>query len=261
VLEELGMHRHLCIAFIATLVLVGCDKGSKDSGKDPASAKPGSAAPVTDKAAPPAAPVAAPAPAPAPTPAPAPVKPAEPAQPVEDKVLALGVLDLEMVEHGKLFILHDEAYELAFPIKPAVQASDQVTPSGVKLHAASALATNDSDIYGLFVIPIPKGVPYDVKKGLNGARDGALKNINAKLVSEINTTFGGLKGRKATGAATLAGKDLKLDLYLAYDKAHHTMIGLFIATTQAAMPKEAGDFIASFKVNPDGEAPPAGNGT
>ena len=90
------MHRHLCIAFIATLVLVGCDKGSKDSSKDPASAKPGSAAPVADKAAPPTADKAAPpaVAAPAPAPTPAPIKPAEPAQPVDDKVLALGVLDL-----------------------------------------------------------------------------------------------------------------------------------------------------------------------
>lgn len=31
--------------------------------------------------------------------------------------------------------------------------------------AASALATNDSELYGLFVIPVPKSVPYEIQKG------------------------------------------------------------------------------------------------
>jgi hypothetical protein len=245
------MRRYLWIGLIATLASVGCDKPSKDSNEGPASVKPGPAAPVSDKATPPVPT----------TPDPAPVKPGEPATHVGGRGGATGVLDLELVEHGKLFVLRDEAYEIAFPIIPQVEGRDQVAPSGAKLHTASVVASNDSDIYGLLLIPVPQGVPYEIEKGLTGTRDDTLKNINAKLVSETQTTFGGLQGRKATGRAEAGGKDLQIDFYFAYDKSHHTMIGLLVATAQAAPPKEATDFIASFKVNPDGHAPPAGNGT
>jgi len=245
------MRRSMWIGLIATLAFVGCDKRSEDSNKGPASVKPGPAAPVSDKAAPPAST----------TPAPAPVKPGEPATHVGDGVGATGVLDLELVEHGKQFVLRDEAYEIAFPIKPLVEGGDQVAPNGAKLHTANAVASNDSDIYGLLMIPVPIGVPYEIEGVLTGARDDTLKNINAKLVSETQTTFGGLQGRKAIGRTEVGGKELHIDLYLAYDKSHHTTIGLLVATTQATPPKEVMDFIASFKVNPDGQAPPAGNGT
>jgi hypothetical protein len=245
------MCRYLWIGLIATFAFVGCDKRSEDSNKGPESVKLGPAAPVSDKAVPPA---------PA-TPDPVPVKPGEAATHVAGRGGATGVLDLELVEHGKLFVLRDEAYEISFPIKPLIEGSDQVAPSGAKLHTASVVASNDSEIYGLLLIPVPKGIPYDIEKGLTGARDDALKNINAKLVSETPTPFGGLQGRKATGRAEVGGKDLQIDFYFAYDKYHHTMIGLLVATTQAAPPKEVANFIASFKVNPDGQAPPAGNGT
>jgi hypothetical protein len=80
--------------------------------------------------------------------APGPTKPGEPATPDQDQVFGVGVVDLELVERGKLFVVRDEAYEIALPLKPRVEGGDQVAPSGVKQHTAMALAARDHEVYG-----------------------------------------------------------------------------------------------------------------
>ena len=224
---------------VATVALVAC-KDSKDQGASPAS-PPGSA-----KVAAPATPAAPPPPA-------AKVDPPKPSAPVVTKT---GVADFELVEHDGVFTVRDDSYEITFPIRPTVNASTETSPTGVDVKTASALVDNEpDDIYGAFWILLPKGVPYDVEGGTNGARDGMLKNINGKLVDEKPFSLSGLAGRKVTATAMAGGNKMNIELYLAWDEGHRVMTGLFVAGVHTPTAAQKA-YAASFKVNAKGKAPP-----
>src|ERR1700749_3411278 len=117
-----------------------------------------------------------------------------------------GALDLDLTQKGSAYVLRDDSYEITFPNKPEVTATD--TPAnGTTFKNASAIYESGTDVYGFFMVPIPKGVPYDVKKGIDGARDGALQNVNGKIVKEDDAVVGGLKGRHTLGKANIQGTD------------------------------------------------------
>jgi hypothetical protein len=205
--------------------------------------------------APPAAPkVAAPAPAPA---APKPV----PIDAAPDVTVATGALDFELVKRTGSFTLRDAAYELTFTNEPSVTEAKQDAPSGVKLKTLSAMASlGDTDAYGLFMIPIPKNVPYNIEQGMRQARDGAFNNVGVKMVSDVAATVGGIPGRKSIGKGTVSGISVTLELQIVFDKPHHTLLGLIAVTGAKDFPAATTAFLASLQIKP-GEAPPAGDGT
>lgn len=167
-----------------------------------------------------------------------------------------GALDLELTERGKSFVLSDPAYEVSFPAKPNVTQDTAPSPAGT-LTTGSAMYANGNTVYGFFMIPIPKGVDYDAKKGMDGARDGALTNVNAKIVREEAINLGGLKGRHTIAAAQFEGAKLRVELQMAWDDRHRVLVALFTANdTKEITPTELA-FFASFKVNPAGKAPPS----
>jgi hypothetical protein len=241
----------LRITLITVLTLTACskDKPQPAPAPTPGSAATGKSVTATAmEATQPAGQVAKPA------------DPPLPKQPELPKVTKTGVLDFELAEADGHFVLRDDAYELTFPFKPDVEGGDQVAPSGAKLHIASGLAEKGNDIFGFFIIPVPKNVPYDVDKGLKGARDGALAKINGKLETETATKMDSLKGRKSIATASVGGQSLHVEMVLAFDKDRHTVLGMFTTTGGATATAAGNDFIGSFKVK-TGKGPDAGDGT
>ena len=174
------------------------------------------------------------------------------------KATSLKVLDLEIVDRGGgKFTVRDDAYSLTFPGKPDASVSPQQAPNGQPLEPASVMVATNDDVYGFFMMPIPKELPYDVKVGMDAARDGAFGNVQGKVTKEITTTLGGLTGRKSVGTANFGGKNVTIELTMAWDAGHHTLVSCFTATTAAATTQADKDFIASFTVNPKGKNPPS----
>ena len=80
------------------------------------------------------------------------------------------------------------------------------------------------------------------------------------MTSDKDFDVGGLAGRQAVGKASLKGTDMRIELRLAFDKPHNTMIGLMALTKSEDLDAEVRGFLKSFMVKP-GDAPPAGDGT
>jgi hypothetical protein len=178
---------------------------------------------------------------------------ADPAKPADSggpaKVTPTGVLGLEIAEQGGLFTLRDSAYRVTFPSKPAIEKSDSVAPDGTKLPGAVATATIGADQgYGMILLRIPKGVRYDAKKGLKAARDGMIRQLGAKLLTDTATTIGGIPGRRSVASVTIENKPLTLELQFAYDKKRSSVFGLYSATPAGAPSPAALAFFSSFGI-------------
>jgi hypothetical protein len=175
----------------------------------------------------------------------------------ETKTTKTNVADFELTEQNGKFLLHDDSYDIVFPIKPQLASSTETSPTGAKVPTVTALAERGTDeIYGLFLLLVPSNVPYDVDVGTKGARDGVLKNTNGKLLSEKSETFGGLSGKMDVASATMQGLTLYIELHLAWDPTHRVMIGAFVAHKGSAPTEADKAFVSSFKVNPKGKATP-----
>ncbi len=230
---------HLRIAFIAALAFAaGCDKDKGKSADVAATAD--KTAPATPGVKPKTDDPAKPAPTPATPP----------------KVTKTSALDLELVEQdGGKYTVRDEAYEVTFPVKPEVTGGVQPAPNGMNLRTATAMGQkSNTEAYAFFLIPIPKDVDYNVQVGLDGARDGAIKNINGTLISEVEAQVGGLKGRKVIASTEMGGQKLYLQMHYAWDPDHKTMVGMFVTGESQTLPD---DFAKTLKVNPKGKAPPS----
>ncbi len=178
-----------------------------------------------------------------------------------ERVKPAGALDFELVEKVGSYTLRDKAYEATFQSTPKIQPQDQVAASGIHLHGLMAIASiGELEAYGLIVLPIPSNVPYDIPKGLHDARDGMFNAMNAKMTKDQPFKVGGLDGSQAIGTTTLQGTPMRIELRIAFDKPHNTMVGLMALTKSEDLGSEVGGFLNSFLVKP-GDAPPAGDGT
>jgi hypothetical protein len=231
------MSRFMIVSLFALIATTGCDSKTSGPGKSKSD-------PAVAKLAVPDARVLAVAP-----------------DAAADVTLQTGALDFELVEHAGTFTLRDAAYELTFSHKPEVTEAKQDAPSGVKLKTMTAMASfGQIDAYGLFLLPIPKNVPYNVEQGIRKARDGAFNGVGVKMISDVAMTVGGIPGRKATATGVVSGINVTVELRIAFDKPHHTMIGLMALTGSPEFPAATAAFLSSLQIKP-GEAPPAGDGT
>jgi hypothetical protein len=181
-------------------------------------------------------------------------KPAPPTAPAA----APAVLDLEVVPNGALTTVRDAAYTIDFPWAPELRSVDSALPSGAKLVGAIGLGMGGARGAGMMMLPVPKDMSYDAKVGLTAARDGILEAITGTIVSDKPGKLGGLPGRAVRAKAVLGHKPYRVDLLLAWDATHHTMVGLYtMAPAESTLDRAPLDaFFASFKVKP-GAAPPA----
>ncbi|PSB04798.1 serine/threonine-protein kinase [Merismopedia glauca] len=105
----------------------------------------------------------------------------------------------------------DGSYSADFPAKPQEQKRN-VKSAGKEVNFTLVNYQDQPNkrFYATAVsnIPLPPGTKFDVEKGLDGARDNALKSGNAKLIKETKISLNGYQGRELTmqGEGTLVAK-------------------------------------------------------
>ena len=204
-------------AFVLALSLLSaCDK--KEGGGGFGSPPPAEPVAKGDPAkADPAKPAVAPAEA---------AKEAEP-PPAPKPIMATGVLDLDMQEVPGGWKIITPRYTQFFASKPNVARQDAQTPFGDTIPGAVAMFEGNDRFGGLIYIPIPKDIPYDVKKGLKGARDGMLGMFEGKYDAKDEvTTLGGLEANHVTAEGSREGHRFHVEAWIAYDPVGRTVYGL-----------------------------------
>ena len=162
-----------------------------------------------------------------------------------------GVLDLTLLDQGQgTFRLQNSKYQVTFPAKPTVSAQDSVA-KGITIKGALAIQTTDGAGNlgnGFMMVPIPAGVPYDAKAGLNAARDSILKSVKGKVVKESPANVGGVPGTKTVAHGSVDGTKLEVSTWFAFDVKNHTVLGLFTLRELGKANSDVQAFVDSFKV-------------
>jgi hypothetical protein len=176
-----------------------------------------------ERAADPVAVAAAPAvvaEAPKPPPPPAPPAPPKP-------VVKTGVLDLQLQEIDGGWKLITPRATQTFTAKPSVERQDAKTPFGDTIPGAVAMVESGDRFGGLIYIPIPKNIPYDVKKGLKGARDGMLGMFEGAYdAKDEPAKLGPWTANHVVAEGSREGHRFHVEAWIAYDPVGHTVYGL-----------------------------------
>lgn len=138
-----------------------------------------------------------------------------------------GVLDVELQEvDGGWKVLTPRVSQF-FTEKPSVQRQDAQTPAGDTVGGAIAMVGGGERFAGLIYIPIPKELPYDVPKGLKGARDGMLRMFEPGYTArDEKAKLGPLDANHMIAEGTGQGHRFHVEAWLAYDEAAHAVYGL-----------------------------------
>ena len=138
-----------------------------------------------------------------------------------------GVLDVEIQEvDGGWKVLTPRVSQF-FTSKPAVQRQDAQTPFGDTVPGAVAMVEAGNRFVGLIYIPIPKELPYDVPKGLKGARDGMLGMFDPGYTAkDEKAKLGPFDANHVTAEGSSQGQRFHVEAWIAYDEAGHSVYGL-----------------------------------
>ena len=138
-----------------------------------------------------------------------------------------GVLDVEIQEvDGGWNVLTPRAKQF-FTSKPSVQRQDAQTPFGDTVPGAVAMVEGGDRFAGLIYIPIPKDLPYDVPKGLKGARDGMLGMFDPGYTAkDEKAKLGPLEANHVTAEGSREGHKFHVEAWIAYDEGGHSVYGL-----------------------------------
>lgn len=166
---------------------------------------------------------------PAKDPGPSPTeKPADPPKPkAPGPVTKTGVLDVELQEvDGGWKVLTPRVSQL-FATKPSVQRQDAQAPSGETVPGAVAMVEGGDRFAGLIYIPIPKDLPYDVPKGLKGARDGMLGMFDPGYTAkDEKAKLGPLDANHVIAEGSREGHKFHVEAWIAYDEPGRAVYGL-----------------------------------
>lgn len=147
----------------------------------------------------------------------------EPPKPVTKS----GILDLELQEVAGGYKLITPRFTQTFTTKPQVQRQDAKTPFGDTIPGAVAIVEGGDRFAGLIYIPIPKDIPYDVAKGLKGARDGMLGMFEGKYdAKDDKTKLGPLDANHVVADGSRGGHSFHVEAWIAYDEGGRTVYGL-----------------------------------
>jgi hypothetical protein len=101
-------------------------------------------------------------------------------------------------EHWQKFIAPDNSCSINFPVTPDKQEESKDSPAG-RVVTNIWLARDNGAVYLLGITDYP--VDIDAQRELELDRDNFLKEVNAKLISESETTVSGHRGKEFTGAS------------------------------------------------------------
>jgi hypothetical protein len=142
-------------------------------------------------------------------------------------VTKTGILDLEMQEVPGGYKLITPRFTQFFTSKPQVQRQDAQTPFGDTIPGGVAIIEGGDRFAGLIYIPIPKDIPYDVAKGLKGARDGMLGMFEGKYdAKDDKTKLGPLDANHVVADGSRGGHKFHVEAWIAYDEGGRTVYGL-----------------------------------
>lgn len=174
-------------------------------------------------------------------------KPAEPPKPVTKT----GILDLELQEVAGGYKLITPRFTQFFTTKPAVQRQDAQTPFGDTIPGGVAIVEGGDRFAGLIYIPIPKDIPYDVAKGLKGARDGMLGMFDGKYdAKDDKTKLGPLEANHVVAEGSRAGHSFHVEAWIAYDEGGRTVYGLMSLRTPSDL-NDVAKLKDGFELRPD----------
>ena len=168
---------------------------------------------------------------------------------------ATGVFDFQLGDTAGAYVLHDEAYSLTFPMKPSVKKMDSDAADGTKVASLTALAGNDDVFYGMSVTPVGRELTYNSQKGLDMARDGMMKAVNAKVTGTKSIKMAGHDARAVTATVQIEGRTGYLEMHEMWDGDHRAVV---VVTTILLAPgpnKVAQAFYDSFALKSAGKGP------
>lgn len=170
-----------------------------------------------------------------------------------DAPIKMGVLDMQLVRHGNTYAIHDGSLDIAFPVQPTLKIVNDSPP----LYGFyTNNYTDEVEGFGAFVLFVPASVQYDADKGLDGARDGLLKELDNAKPTEIKTKVAGVPGRKILATASFNGVPVHVEALLAWDPKHRMAVGLMTTTKSKATTKAGRAFLDSLVIG-TGKTPDA----
>jgi len=166
-------------------------------------------------------------------------------------VTKTGILDLELQEVAGGWKLITPRFTQLFTTKPAVQRQDAQSPSGDTIPGAVGIQQGGERFAGLIYIPIPSNIPYDVAKGLKGARDGMMGMFEGKYdAKDDKAKLGPLDANHVVAEGSRAGQKFHVEAWIAYDEGGRTVYGLMALRTPADL--EGVDKLKEgFELRPD----------
>jgi hypothetical protein len=145
-------------------------------------------------------------------------------------------------EQWQKFTAPDNSCSLLFPVTPTKQ---QQSTSADKIVTDMWLAQESDDLYMLGITDYP--VELNEKLELDLGRDKFLKAVNAKLISESETTLQSYHGREFIGAST--DYTFRSRVFLIKRRVYQTVIAQPTANLNA---KTADKFLSSFTLADSG---------
>jgi hypothetical protein len=140
-------------------------------------------------------------------PATEPNKPTDMAKPADPAPPEAPATPTDPVASWKPFTDKEGAFSVKFPGDPTSQTSKVPTAVG-DMELTMYMAQEGQAVFMAAGSPInlPAGTTFDVDKGLQGARDNAMKNMNAVVTAEKDVEISGLKGKELEFTVEAQGK-------------------------------------------------------
>ena len=144
----------------------------------------------------------------------------------------------------------EDGITVEMPGKPTKQSQDIPTGTG---KATGQMLTLDkgSEAYILAYHDFPQEIanaPIDPKRLLKGASDGAVTNVDGKVVSQRDITNGSYPGTEIVGSGSKDGKEIEFTIRLYWAKPRLVQT-LYLAEKGKSNQKNATKFLDSLKIS------------
>jgi hypothetical protein len=107
-----------------------------------------------------------------------------------------------------LYTHPDKLISVRFPAKPTQSEQEAPSPVG-NIHFKMATLSDDNRAFVVTAVVYPIKSKFDVKAGLDGARDQMLANISGKVISEKPIKLDGFEGREVQYEANVQNKSIR----------------------------------------------------
>jgi hypothetical protein len=159
--------------------------------------------------------------------------------------MVLGLSSTALADEWKEYKSAEGHYSVLFAGTPQQTTQRMDTKVGKLDAKVTMLAIKDDVFYAVAFVDYPKDAVATAKPDdlLNGARDGAVTNVNGTLVSEEKITMGGYPGRELKISAP-GDLSLSARIYLVKARLYQTIVVAHKAKENVGDTKK---FLTSFK--------------